>query len=78
MLGGLWRPRSVESVHHGDDCKGPSKLRLDWLRPGPGGQGNGVAGTPRRSTVAYGEQMLEMQIAAAVAQIEQVRPVSRE
>ena len=56
----------------------PSMLRLDRMEPGTGGEGNGVTGTPGRSTAAYGEQILEMQIAAAVAQIERLRRTSRE
>ena len=47
----------------------PALLRLDELGPGTGGDGNGVNGNPARSTAAYGEQILEMQIDAAVRQI---------
>ncbi len=47
----------------------PTLLRLDELGPGTGGGGNGVSGNPARSTAAYGEQILEMQIDAAVRQI---------
>ena len=55
----------------------PSKLRLDQMERGTGGNGNGVTGHPGRSTAAYGEQILEMQIAAAVRQIEALRVSSR-
>ena len=55
----------------------PSKLRLDRLERGTGGTGNGVTGHPGRSTAAYGEQILEMQIAAAVRQIRALRESSR-
>ena len=55
----------------------PAMLRLDELRPGTGGGGNGVVGNPARSTAAYGEQILEMQIDAAVRQIRALRESSR-
>ena len=55
----------------------PSKLRLDQMDRGTGGNGNGVTGYPGRSTAAYGERILEMQIAAAVRQIEELRVSSR-
>ncbi len=55
----------------------PGLLRLDELRPGTGGDGNGVTGNPARSTAAYGEQILEMQIEAAVRQIRALREDSR-
>ena len=55
----------------------PSMLRLDQLVPGTGSNGNGVVGNPARSTVAYGEQILEMQIDAAVSQIRVIRETSR-
>ena len=55
----------------------PSKLRLDRVEPGTGAAGNGVTGNPGRSTAAYGERILEMQIAAAVRQIEELRVSSR-
>ena len=55
----------------------PSMLRLDELRPGTGGGGNGVVGNPARSTAVYGEQILEMQIDAAVRQIRALRESSR-
>ena len=57
----------------------PSMLRLDELAPGTGSGvgGNGVAGNPARSTAAYGEQILEMQIDAAVRQIGMLRESSR-
>ena len=55
----------------------PAMLRLDELAPGTGGGGNGVVGNPARSTAAYGEQILEMQIDAAVRQIRRLRERSR-
>ena len=55
----------------------PSKLRLDQMDQGTGGNGNGVTGHPGRSTAAYGEQILEMQIADAVRQIRALRESSR-
>lgn len=55
----------------------PSKIRLDRMEPGTGGAGNGVTGTPARSTAEYGERILEMQIEAAVNQIRRLRVSSR-
>ena len=55
----------------------PSKLRLDQMDRGTGGNGNGVTGYPGRSTAEYGEQILEMQIADAVRQIRALRESSR-
>ena len=55
----------------------PALLRLDELAPGTGGGGNGVVGNPARSTAAYGEQILEMQIDAAVRQIRALRELRR-
>lgn len=55
----------------------PSMLRLDELAPHTSGDGSGVVGNPARSTAAYGEQILEMQIEAAVGQIRTLRESSR-
>ena len=55
----------------------PSMIRLDRMEPGTGGTGNGVSGTPARSRAEYGEQILEMQIEAAVSQIRRLRMSSR-
>ncbi len=55
----------------------PSQLRLDQMERGTGPNGNGVVGHPGRSTAAFGEQILEMQIDAAVRQIERLRTSSR-
>jgi creatinine amidohydrolase len=55
----------------------PAMLRLDELAPGISGDGSGVVGNPARSTAAYGEQILEMQTAAAVRQIRTLRERSR-
>ncbi len=51
----------------------PSMLRPDKLAPGTRGDGSGVVGNPARSTAAYGERILEMQINAAVRQIQALR-----
>ena len=55
----------------------PAMLRLDEMAPGTRGDGSGAVGNPARSTAAYGEQILEMQIAAAVRQIRALRESSR-
>jgi len=55
----------------------PAMLRLDKLAPGSRGDGSGVVGNPARSTAAYGEQILEMQIDAAVRQIRTLRERGR-
>ena len=55
----------------------PAMLRLDELAPHTSGDGSGVVGNPARSTAAYGEQILEMQIDAAVRQIRALRERSR-
>jgi len=56
----------------------PAMLRLDKLAPGTRGDGSGVVGNPARSTAAYGEQILEMQIDAAVRQIRTLSEENRE
>ena len=55
----------------------PAMLRLDELAPHTAGDGSGVVGNPARSTAAYGEQILDMQIEAAVRQIGSLRDSSR-
>ena len=55
----------------------PSMLRLDKLGRGAAGDGSGLVGNARRSTAEYGEQILEMQIDAAVQQIVDLRVSSR-
>jgi creatinine amidohydrolase len=55
----------------------PSKLRLNRMERGTGPSGNGVVGNPGRSTAAFGERILEMQIEAAVRQIHRLRASSR-
>jgi len=40
---------------------------------GKSGDGTGVVGNPARSTAEYGRQILEMQIDAAVRQIQMLR-----
>ena len=56
----------------------PTMLRLDELAPHTRGDGSGVVGNPARSTAAYGEQILGMQIDAAVRQIRTLRESSRQ
>ena len=53
-------------------------LHLDQLRLGTRGDGSGVVGNPARSTADQGEQILEMQIDAAVRQIRTLRERSRQ
>ena len=55
----------------------PSMLRLDRLSEGVTGDGTGLIGDARRSTAEYGEQILRMQIEAAVSQIRQFRMSAR-
>ncbi len=55
----------------------PAMLRMNEMAPGTRGDGSGSVGNPARSTAAYGEQILEMQIAAAVRQIRALRESSR-
>ena len=55
----------------------PSMLRLDKLGRGVVGDGSGLVGNASRSTAGYGEQILEMQIDAAVRQIRQLRDDAR-
>ena len=51
----------------------PEMLRLDQFGPGVAGDGSGLVGNASRSTAEYGERILEMQIAAAVRQIRELR-----
>jgi creatinine amidohydrolase/Fe(II)-dependent formamide hydrolase-like protein len=51
----------------------PQMLRLNKLAPGKSGDGTGVVGNPARSTVEFGRQILERQIAAAVRQLQMLR-----
>ena len=55
----------------------PAMLRPDELASGASGDGSGVVGNPARSTAAYGERILEMQIDAAVRQIRALRERGR-
>ncbi len=50
----------------------PSMLRRNRLGFGAAGDGSGLVGNAARSTAAYGEQILEMQIDAAVRQIREL------
>ena len=51
----------------------PSMLRRDRLGNGVAGDGSGLVGNAARSTAEYGEQILAMQIDAAVEQIRVLR-----
>ena len=51
----------------------PSMLRRDRLSFGAAGDGSGLVGNAARSTAAYGEQILEMQIDAAVEQLRKLQ-----
>ena len=55
----------------------PSMLRLDRLGKGEAGDESGLVGNAARSTAEYGEQILEMQIDAAVQQIRTLRGSDR-
>lgn len=55
----------------------PSMLRVDKMGPGKAGDGQGHVGNPARSTALFGKQILEMQIADAVKQIQELRVSSR-
>ena len=55
----------------------PAMLQPDELAAGRSGDGSGVVGDPARSTAEYGEQILEMQIDAAVRQIRTLRESRR-
>jgi len=56
----------------------PSLLRPEFFGAGVRGDGSGVVGNPGRSTAAYGERILEMQIEAAVSQIQSLIESSRQ
>ena len=51
----------------------PSMLRLDKIGRGVAGDGSGLVGNASRSTAEYGEEILKMQIDAAVQQVRQLR-----
>jgi creatinine amidohydrolase/Fe(II)-dependent formamide hydrolase-like protein len=55
----------------------PSKLRLNEMGPHTRDDGSGVIGNPARSTAEYGDRILEMQIDAAVRQIQSLRESAR-
>ena len=55
----------------------PSLLRVDQMAPGTRGDGSGVSGNPTRATAEYGERIMELQIAAAVRQVQRLRETSR-
>lgn len=56
----------------------PSMLRLDKMRPGTRGDGQGHTGNPAKSTALFGQRILEMQIDDAVRQIIEERDRKRE
>jgi creatinine amidohydrolase len=51
----------------------PSMIRQDKLAPGRANDGTGTVGNPTRSTVEFGRQIVERQIAAAVQQVKALR-----
>ena len=55
----------------------PTLLRVDKMAPGTRGDGSGVSGNPTRATAEYGQQIMAMQIDAAVRQIQRLRETSR-
>ena len=55
----------------------PSMLRMSKAGPGKSNDGSGVVGNPARSTVEYGKQILEMQIADATRQLRTLRESKR-
>ncbi len=55
----------------------PELLRPDQFAPGVAGDGSGLVGNPERATAEYGQQILEMQIDAAVQQVRGLRRSSR-
>ena len=55
----------------------PSMLRRDRLGFGAAGDGSGLVGNAARSTAEYGKQILEMQIDAAVRQLQAFRDSRR-
>jgi creatinine amidohydrolase/Fe(II)-dependent formamide hydrolase-like protein len=52
-------------------------LRMSKAGPGKSDDGSGVVGNPARSTVEYGKQILEMQIADATRQLRTLRESTR-
>lgn len=55
----------------------PKLIRMDKLAPGGAYQVTGVAGNPTRASAAYGRKGLELKIAAAVGQIQQMIAAQR-
>jgi creatinine amidohydrolase/Fe(II)-dependent formamide hydrolase-like protein len=56
----------------------PQLIRMDRLAPGGDYKVTGVSGNPTRASVAYGRKGLEVKIAAAVAQIQQLIAARRQ
>jgi creatinine amidohydrolase len=55
----------------------PSMLRVDRMRPGKSGDGQGHIGNPARATALFGKHIVEMQVDDAVKQIQGLRVSSR-
>jgi len=55
----------------------PSGVRKSLMKPGREGDGSGVDGDPTRATVEYGRKGLELQIDAAVKQLEELKIANR-
>ena len=54
-----------------------SLLRFDRMGPGKSGKVKGHIGNPAKATALFGKHVLEMQIADAVKQIQELRASSR-
>jgi creatinine amidohydrolase/Fe(II)-dependent formamide hydrolase-like protein len=55
----------------------PSMLRMDKAKLGKRDDGSGTVGDPSKSTIAYGKQIIEMQIADATRQLGTLRDSKR-
>jgi creatinine amidohydrolase/Fe(II)-dependent formamide hydrolase-like protein len=55
----------------------PAMLRVDELKPGVNGDGQGHTGDPSKATAAFGKRILEMQVEDAARQIQALRASSR-
>jgi creatinine amidohydrolase len=55
----------------------PSMLRLEKMGPGKAGDGQGHVGNPAKATALFGKHIVEMQVADAVTQIQELRVSSR-
>ena len=52
----------------------PAGVRRGRIAEGGDGERTGVSGDPRRASAAWGEELLGLKVAAAVAQVERFRP----